>query len=961
MRVLFDRDDLDILEEIELLERENAGSAALPIVPSSSHAEGIIELAASVEFRIAEALSLLLNSTSRDEHLERLRALQRLKHDVSAIKQGLRLNAGRVLLEIMKEIFACGGDKRRRLELIRDFREVYTGKPRIVRRQLRFYQLLEVPEDSSQLSFDDNVANASKLGKKNPAYLILDAWIKGVRTLQVIVSNYVTPKVAYELLSAGEILDVEVEIGIELPVYYNRKFIRIVWTPLGINAPSAFLRFLKSNAVQTIFKDSEQVDAYHQGLIIDLLSAFDRLLRTQVEIEYNVRFSALDSGSYLRFLGESEPNEVNLSEFIFSAVASVAEREAGDKLIPEIILLRYLTPLSLSQNISPETACRFGSLAADIKGLMQLLNTASGISRLTLHTSNLHSWEVPDILYQSKGRIDAVEIFNLRDFILAGEGVIKYGDGRINQFRKAINERNISKIKTMISEDILEVTELEIIGREEIIAALQKVRKNIGKLLDRYAAVHIEPSIGSGSAGRGKVFYGMGLVVKQSLERKAALVLEHAGPTEHLALPLGCQVYKRVEYLIGGGGLQGLFSRFASWRKRRTRWVRQMVNEIAGTNLDSNIYTLSGRFGEEIISTKTRRCGYCWEYLNTDMKNLLKIFIGFIPAFLTFYYTADWAVLKYGGGLIWLGITGGRNIFQSVLSAGGFAGRLNFSWSSLVDKKRIAESLMYTGLSVPLLEYLVRLLFLQELLGVNAAAAPLIVYAVMSGVNGLYIAGHNYLRGFSRAAIIGNLFRSVLALPVSLLLSTLVQGGLELAAVAGVANIVSQWSAVISKTASDIVACIIEGVADRAAFITLRQREIKELEIKFLHLCEKFELLVPNKPLNVIFADIEGMVSVCREKESRALEELVLLFLDILYFWNSKPRARASIRILLRSLSREERMLFREAVNILLRDDIVKQSLTASGVAADIAGIYEYYFALQEKFVREFILALHLE
>ena len=552
MRVLFDKDDLSILQEIILLEKENAGGSALPLIPGSSHAEGILGIAGSVEFRVAEALYLLLNSTKQEQHLQRLRALQRLKHDVSDIGQGLRLNAGRLLVEIMKEIFACKGDDRSRLELIRDFREVYTGKPRIVRRQLRLYQLLEVPEDASQLSFDDNVANSSKLSKKNPAYLILDAWIKGMRTLQVIVSNYVTPQVAYELLSAGQILDVAVEIGIELPVYYNRKFIRIVWTPLGINTPSAFLRFLKSSAVKKIFEDSEQVDAYHQGLIIDLLESFDRLVRVQVEAEYSVRFGRLDSGSYLHFLGENEPNEVNLSEFIFSALENSESGDVKQELIPEIILLRYLTPLSLSQDITSENARKFGSLADDIRGLMQLLNTASGMARLTLHTSNLHSWEVPDILYQSKGRIDAIEIFNLRDYILAGEGVIKYGDGRINQFRKAVNERDISRIKAMISEDIQEVTELEIVDREAIIADLQKVRKNIGKLLDRYAAVHIEPSIGSGSAGRGKVFYGMGLVVKQSLQRKEAQVLEHAGVTGPLALPLGCQVYKRVEYLAGG-------------------------------------------------------------------------------------------------------------------------------------------------------------------------------------------------------------------------------------------------------------------------------------------------------------------------------------------------------------------------------------------------------------------------
>jgi len=38
------------------------------------------------------------------------------------------------------------------------------------------------------------------------------------------------------------------------------------------------------------------------------------------------------------------------------------------------------------------------------------------------------------------------------------------------------------------------------------------------------------------------------------------------------------------------------------------------------------------------------------KYLNTGLKNALKILIGFIPAFLTFALTKDWWVLAYFGG-----------------------------------------------------------------------------------------------------------------------------------------------------------------------------------------------------------------------------------------------------------------------------------------------------------------------
>ena len=44
--------------------------------------------------------------------------------------------------------------------------------------------------------------------------------------------------------------------------------------------------------------------------------------------------------------------------------------------------------------------------------------------------------------------------------------------------------------------------------------------------------------------------------------------------------------------------------------------------------------------------------------------------IGFIPAFLAFSLRYDWWVLKFGGAFIWFGITGVRNILQSILGGG---------------------------------------------------------------------------------------------------------------------------------------------------------------------------------------------------------------------------------------------------------------------------------------------------
>ncbi len=955
MRALFDKEDILISEQIRNLQDKTNDYTVLPSIAFSSHAEGIIEISSTIELRIAGAMELLLNSVDTNELGVRLKALERLYRDVSAVERGLRVNAARVLVDIMKEILGCKNDIKHRLELIRDFRETYTGKPLIVRKQLQLHQLLEIPEDESQLSFDDTVYNASKVGKKNPALLILDAWIKGIRKLQVIFSNYISSEVAHELLSSAEILGVEVEIGIELPVVYNEKFIKLVWTPLGVTSSSAFLQALNSSAVEKILGRGHAVAGYHQELIFKLLKRFDSEVKSRVEHEFGVKFSTLNAKNYREFLGDCEASEVNLGEFIYNSITQIKRRELDGQvheLIPEIIVLRFLKPLSLSTPINLTTAQAEGSVASDLKDLIKLFNNTTGGYRLTLLTSNLYSWEIPEILYRSKGGIGAVEIFNLRDYTLASEGIIKYGDGRVNEFRKAINERDITNIKRILSEDIHEVSSRDIEKQSEVIEGLQKVRKNIGKLLDRYSATHIEAAIGSGSAGRGMVFYGMGLVVMQSLHSFAINKLLSSTPSEHLALPLGCQVYKRVEYLSGGIGVKNYWHRFIAWRKRKTIWIRQKTEDVTSGGLEGNIYTLSGRFGEERTRSRVRGLGYKWKYLNTDIKSLIKILIGFVPAFLTFYFTADWPVLKYGGGVIWFAITGGRNAFQAVLAAGGFDRSLNYKWRTFVDKKRVAESLMYTGLSVPLLEYFVKDLFLNNFLGVDAGRDPVMVYAVISAVNGVYISLHNFVRGFAMAAVIGNLFRSVLAIPIAVGISSVLSESLGILGVLGIASIVTQWSAVISKAASDVVACVIEGFADREIYISLRRRHINELVIKFLYLCERIDLILPHKTVLEELDNPEELVAICLKKHSTVSDELVLLLLDLMHFWYSKCRAKSAIRKVLKDLHIEEKELLMAAIKILEREELVEGTIKRIKTLQNHKGLEEFYKKKHTKFVR---------
>lgn len=112
------------------------------------------------------------------------------------------------------------------------------------------------------------------------------------------------------------------------------------------------------------------------------------------------------------------------------------------------------------------------------------------------------------------------------------------------------------------------------------------------------------------------------------------------------------------------------------------------------------------------------------QYLNSSLSNWLKVLLGFIPAFVSFIYTQDWWFLAWFGTFIWFGITGVRNVVQMVMAARGAKRSTLTHWKEHVSVKRICDSLMYTGISVLLLEVMIRVWLLEDCFGVTVAEQP---------------------------------------------------------------------------------------------------------------------------------------------------------------------------------------------------------------------------------------------
>jgi hypothetical protein len=189
----------------------------------------------------------------------------------------------------------------------------------------------------------------------------------------------------------------------------------------------------------------------------------------------------------------------------------------------------------------------------------------------------------------------------------------------------------------------------------------------------------------------------------------------------------------------------------------------------------------------------------------------------------------------------------------------------------------------------------------------------------MALTNGLYLCSHNIFRGLPKGAVYGNLFRSILSIPVALLFNWAAAGVLVSFHVPGVEGILQKWAAVISKGASDLVAGIIEGLADRYQNIRKRIGDYRTKLDQIFETHAKLELLFPDTKTMEILKTPDKL-GVAKSGEIRDLGKIIIISaLDLLYFWMYQPRSGSALELLMKSLSREEQRILLSSQQILTR------------------------------------------
>jgi hypothetical protein len=988
-RAYFDRKDYDLLRIVrDVIGREDAPSHKKLLAPYM-HPHGIKEMAATRGLRIAYAVVHLLGSLETGKAEDRLIALRSLHDEVlTTAHSGLRRNTARVLVQIMKDMVRANGDTLTQLKYARDFREACFGKPRIIRRHLRAYHLLEMPEDQSQIAFDDHVHDANTKGRKSSTHLVLDAWIKGIKSLTVVYYNAVSPTASAELLEAARVLELKVRLGIEFTPRFRGRFLKIIWVPGGFSSPAEFLDFLGQPSTRAFMDEGREVSRYHQQYVADVFARFNDIHRLTLARDHGLALPPLSVEDFALFVGSGQASLQHLGKFIHDRLLPLMQRQAGhlrheletatgaeadeirlqlrrlgkfdtDEII-DTFLAPQRNPVLRNPDIPSDDPGAPALLRLSPQELTRRLQDIHPAGRITLGLCNLRVEEVLEILYDCRGAITHLEIVNLKDRSLGRE----IDRVRINALQEALNTSNIIKLKRLIRSII------ESVPSRSVREKLEEILYDIATLHACYRRTPLASCIGTDSTGQSSRLFGMGMVVEDTLPARARRALRRLPESLAKRLDVLAEARKRVTELPEDereperGILQMLAVTFPRLRflVRRTdvEWLAEAFHLTPGK--PGNVTLLGGvqrehgpetGLGLEPPRPAERPDFLHPRYLNTKLKIILKVLAGFIPAALTFGLTKDWWVLAFLGAFIWFAITGVRNIIQMVLSGGGVGRSSLLRWNDLVSWERLSDSLLYTGFSVPLLDYLVKTLLLNRGLGVTLETAPLLLYSVMALANGLYIMSHNFLRGLPTLSALGNLFRSVLSIPLALLYSDAIVLALRAGGHQDAALLVEPWAAVISKLASDCVAGLIEGLVDRAQALRLRTWDYRTKLSQLFDTFQRLELRFPQEDVLALLESPKQFM-LTMSYEDKGLENIIIVnALDLLYFWMYQPRARTVLETQLAEMSREERRVFLLSQYVLLREREISQLFLDGLVGKNFARALAFYLDTSRQYLED--------
>lgn len=763
-----------------------------------SHPRGFIKEFKKRRTTIVETyLKITKNLDSLDQK-EQIHSLRLLADHISYARTlKMPLNAARVQLAIMKQVVRNRNNKRLQLELMRDFTVSSFGHPRAIRKFLTKFDIIEVPETGEELrdlkmGWDFHVHNNASYGKKSPIQLVIDAFIKGISELTIAYNNLDREDAIIESLQAGKILGIRVNIAIEFSAMTNGKQFHYMYIlPEFSSKKKKFKRFLKNKTSDFnafLYELEENQKKRHEN-IRHLIHVFNTQHLSQINQGYQPNsIFYLEPLSLEQFDGISSfkiGSRRLLGEYLYPRLKKVLERRAlqitalYNKTIHakeqfsseeiEAIKKRYLHIRKEYRELDPEKI-RLKYFADN--NLIQAETAVSSLHEIYLLAKKSqgsikfiqpleHGLQAAiTMVLDNFEYLSHTEVFNMFDSIETD----KQDFIHFSNFIKYVNENEFAKLVSLFKELKISVD-----------------MAKLHKLLEQHPSKKLIPSVGSDATGRSTLAPGMGFVFKNRLTKQQ----RNAFGKKHKHLP------KEISKLLYE---QSSIAKVPLRKKEEADII--CLGKMDGVKINE--------LGDEKIE-KPIPITKALQYINPALKNLLFILIGFIPA----YYT-----IGVGYTLLWFAITGLRNVFVDMISGNGFKPS---EWTLKdVNWTNLANSLFWTGFSVPILGFVKsRFDIYWQWLQIGGLY-EFSKFFFINLANGIYLASHNFIRGFDKKTIRGNFFRSILAWPFS-------------AAFAPLGNLMLIPSIVQAKFWSDFVAAIIEGSGKYKAIIKLKNRVVKSL------------------------------------------------------------------------------------------------------------------------------------
>lgn len=760
---------------------------------------------------IAESYLMVVRDLDSRHSSARLDALRKLA-DVAFHSANIDypLNTARVQSALVKEVVKHRSNKRRQLELLYDFSMSTRGQHQTIRKLCDELNIIELPEKGVQIGelaygWDGQVHDTATSGRKNPTQLVIDAFIKGISSLTVAYGSVSDREMMEEALEAGNILGLRVNIGFEfsvmvggvryhfmaeLPRFGTREELRAFFDTHAADL-GPFFQGLDTNREHRLVAVRRLLDAFNQSTLPRINAGFEE------KPEYCLAPLSLDE--LLATIPNIKITPLHLAEFMYLRYRPVLQKR--------VWYFKVLREKARQESKgSAEAKAQKAAVESKYSELRNELRELSPDMLLAEYFEDPHA-----ISYQT--------VFEDLESL---SGLL-HGAGCTINFIQPL-EYGLEKAASVLGQCGEYLDRVEIYNTQDCINREPAEIDAFARLVNernRCAAIgnkkFLQPVCGSDSTGRNPKIPGMGFIFEDQIIGK----LRQRYIRRHFALtPL-------VSAMVRAGGAA---VDEESLQKSSVPLIVSMGKTSGGDG-----YT-STSDDEKIGPLRA------WRYFNPTYKNVILTLLGLFIAI---------PFVGIGYALVWIGITAFRNSIADLISYRG--PRLNQWRLKSINFDNVAQSLFWTGLSVPILGFVKSCFDVLWPWSHSDFLYYFINFFFISFANGLYLVAHNTLRGFDKSVIRANFFRSIIAWPLATVFAPL-------------GHLLSIPVIVQSKIWGDVVGGFIEGGNKYRKVLRQRQKILEEIIPAIVHSTGNMQYIA---------------------------------MLDILYLFSQEPRTKSTIKAVL--------------------------------------------------------------